>query len=617
MANEQRKNTASSGVPVNQPSASAHSTRSASTVSLRVHGSPRIPRMSNLPPNRPLRYHGSFTGFRSVPLPNSSAPPASRDPSPPQPVQNPSPSAAASSQGAASGYADRPIAGIFPGQTPPPVWPLYDALIGADPSTRCGCLMLRHAPWFHPLAVRDEDLIASYADTVNTLPGDLPGIVTMSWDWRQRIAIPVHHVRRNSWESAVTAHAAFVRVAHLRQRRAPFEFPIREEQTFDVLMYRNRGEMGYCDRLADLETFAWGNVPVARQEALCWVRPILRAEFRFLPRTTRSAFLQDFIRDERRWRARFGYFVPYQNTEIERIAARHRRGRYVTLPEWWSSLEVCWGCFVELPPVLTYLGSSMLWDPRSGLWSVVVSEWAVRVAAYILAEAYDQYRLWYIQPRVRAGIRSLDLLVPLGAEANVEEMLSLLDYIEGVDWTAVPLANAQRNHSRSGSGPGLGPNTPLAGDYIFFDPWDFRELTRAEAESYRDAPREGDPMVDNDPDDPVDAVVDGSEADGVVGGAVDGSNVFNSGPVVPTSATDPPAMPVPATAPPVAPSPTYPAIPAGPAVPVANDPGGVIAQFLREMGLSANEVTGDIAAMRDALANRLGGGPPPSGNNGQ
>ncbi|PXF49707.1 hypothetical protein BWQ96_00359 [Gracilariopsis chorda] len=124
-------------------------------------------------------------------------------------------------------------------------------------------------------------------------------------------------------------------------------------------------------------------------------------------------------------------------------------------------------------------------------------------------------------------------------------------------------------------------------------------------------------MVYNDPDDPVDAVVDGSEADGVVGGAVDGSNGFNSGPAVPKSAKDPPAMPVPATAPPVAPSPTYPAIPAVPAVPVANDPGGVIAQFLREVGLSANEVTGDIAAMRDTLANRLGGGPPPSGNNGQ
>ncbi|CAN8070044.1 unnamed protein product [Agarophyton chilense] len=39
------------------------------------------------------------------------------------------------------------------------------------------------------------------------------------------------------------------------------------------------------------------------------------------------------------------------------------------------------------------VGSSLLNDPQSWWWSVVVSEWAVRTAAFILAEAYDQYRL--------------------------------------------------------------------------------------------------------------------------------------------------------------------------------------------------------------------------------
>lgn len=488
--------------------------------------------------------------------------------------------------------------------------------------------MLRHAPWFHPLAVSDEELIASYADTVNTLPGDLPGVVTMSWDWRQRIAIPVHHVRRRAGESAVDAHADFVRIAHRRQGRAPFEFPVPPEVTFDVLLYRTRGEIGYCDRLAELETFQWRGIPIARQAAMCWARPILRAEFRHLPRAVRSAFLQDFIRDERLWRARFGYFVPYQNTEVERIAARHRHGRYVRLPEWWSFSEVCWGCYVELPPVLTYLGSAMVWDPRSGVWSVLVTKWAVRVAAYILAEVYDKYRLCYIQPRVWAAIRRLDMRVPLGGEENAEEMLALLDHIESVDWATVPFENSQRQHAHSGSGPGLGRNTPLAGDTIFFDPWDFREITGAEAEEFRDIPREipeghprgyvdaddyhrlyvgGDPMVDNDPDDPVDAVDNGSGSDEVMAEPVSSEVPVTPGPL-PSPAMPSPA--VPASAAPLV-------VPASPAVPAANDHGGVIAQFLREVGLSANEVTGDLAAMRDALANRLGGGPAPGGGSAQ
>lgn len=53
--------------------------------------------------------------------------------------------------------------------------------------------------------------------------------------------------------------------------------------------------------------------------------------------------------------------------------------------------------------------------------------------------------------------------------ANAEEMLSLLDFIEGVNWDEVSIENSQRSHRHNVSSPDLGRNTALAGEYIFFD----------------------------------------------------------------------------------------------------------------------------------------------------
>ena len=49
--------------------------------------------------------------------------------------------------------------------------------------------------------------------------------------------------------------------------------------------------------------------------------------------------------------------------------------------------------FAELPPVLTYVGSYLLADPESGHWTVFLTEWVCRVAATLLREVYDMYRL--------------------------------------------------------------------------------------------------------------------------------------------------------------------------------------------------------------------------------
>lgn len=79
--------------------------------------------------------------------------------------------------------------------------------------------------------------------------------------------------------------------------------------------------------------------------------------------------------------------------------------------------------------------------------------------------------------------------VPFGGEANHDEMLGLVDFVEGVPWDEVPFEQSGRRDGDGGSGPGARRTIPLAGDFAYFDPWDFRELTLKEVEELRDAPR--------------------------------------------------------------------------------------------------------------------------------
>lgn len=54
-------------------------------------------------------------------------------------------------------------------------------------------------------------------------------------------------------------------------------------------------------------------------------------------------------------------------------------------------------------------------DPRSGLWYVMVNEWAARALAFIHAEAYDQHRFWYIPFRLWAATGRFEMRISFGA----------------------------------------------------------------------------------------------------------------------------------------------------------------------------------------------------------
>ncbi|CAN8076694.1 unnamed protein product [Agarophyton chilense] len=169
---------------------------------------------------------GYFSGFHSAPLPRESA----------------SSTAPRRSRG--------PVEASSHITSAEDTWPSYDELVGLNPCQHAA--ILRRTPCFHPTAVFDEELVASYADGNARLPGELLALITTSWDWRRRVAVPVHAILRRRRESAEEAHCVFVRIGYSRINRANFQYPIPDEFGFDLRMYRTQGEIGYCDRLAAL-----------------------------------------------------------------------------------------------------------------------------------------------------------------------------------------------------------------------------------------------------------------------------------------------------------------------------------------------------------------------------
>lgn len=125
--------------------------------------SPTSPHMSNIPPNQPPNPSQGFpTGFQSALIPLRESSFLSEGPS------------------ALLAHTNRLVVGMFPGQACPLAWPIYDSLIGANPNTRLNSLRFSYAPWFHPLAVREDELVQSFTDNTENIPGDQPGVITMS-----------------------------------------------------------------------------------------------------------------------------------------------------------------------------------------------------------------------------------------------------------------------------------------------------------------------------------------------------------------------------------------------------------------------------------------------------
>lgn len=172
------------------------------------------------------------------------------------------------------------------------------------------------------------------------------------------------------------------------------------------------------------------------------------------------------------------------------------------------------------------------------------------------------------------------------------------------------------------SDPCWGRKTALAGDYIFFEPYEYQELTREEAEDYRVVPRQisqdhqkvfvdskyyylanirGDQIVDNEPVETEMAQPEVStvgNANQVVDATLQHGGSGSPDPSFPTVAvpltTGLPTS-VRTAAPPVAGS--------GISALSTVDSSNMISQFPREVGLRNNEVTIDVTDVQDAMEN--------------
>lgn len=324
-----------------------------------------------------------------------------------------------------------------------------------------------NAPWLLPYHWRRTELIAEYIHA-GQLPGRVPARALRFAEWDLRFVFPPSAILWQRGENATTARVELVRLLYKRLRRVPDAFPVPEAAGFDTWVYRSYGESLYCSGLSALDVSGWRGIVDVHQDALLYDRPLLRADFR----THRKSFNTEFvslIKWERLARSRTGFLVPYQMIEIDRVLHAARHERYLGVPEWFAEMECCRGMPVMLPPIVTYLGTKLMNDADSGYWVVFVTSWVAQFASFLLWEAYDQFRVWYVPHRVLEMMRVLDLSFVLGSEFNYRELRKLLAMVDAINWNEVPLSQARRGSRRVDHSPGRESNE--GGDFVFFNPY--------------------------------------------------------------------------------------------------------------------------------------------------
>ena len=145
---------------------------------------------------------------------------------------------------------------------------------------------------------------------------------------------------------------------------------------------------------------------------------------------------------------------------------------------------MCQGFCVELYHVLTYFGSHLT-DPRHGLWVDFLTEWCGKVAANLLWEAYDCWRLWYLPPKLVELMRLLDYSITLGGEDTDIELHSLLDNINEVKSDSVPFINSSRSLTKPRPSYSPGRSHSAVCDFVWFNAWKSSFCSAAESQLTR------------------------------------------------------------------------------------------------------------------------------------
>ncbi|MEM9094860.1 MAG: hypothetical protein AAGC62_07800, partial [Pseudomonadota bacterium] len=250
----------------------------------------------------------------------------------------------------------------------------------------------------------------------------------------------------------------------------------------DMFLFRTRGEEDYAQNLAtitDEQIESWRGRSLIDPAALKFVKPQLHVNFRFIKKGL-SHYWNYEVRSERRLRSSHGWFLPWHISHQMGFKHTTTKRVFPSVTEAWSDFEVPRNCPVEMPPVFTYKPSHLV-DPSSGWWVVAFTEHAAKTAAFILFEAYDNFKLWWLSSRLIEGIRRLPLAEILGNQANANELRRLLDVIESTDFAELP--PSWRLRTRRNDGKEFSPGRRgRGGDWVYYDPWKRRKVDKAEAE---------------------------------------------------------------------------------------------------------------------------------------
>lgn len=316
--------------------------------------------------------------------------------------------------------------------------------------------LFARAPWFDTVALDQEGFCDQYA-TNGLLPGDVPLTALTSFAWRSYFSCADADLivgRRQSLRGQRETFTKTVLTSLSKYFTSPIEVPARFEM--DLFWYRTRGEMELARNLMDVtdeQLERWllpeGNGDLKlMDEAYVSNRPQLRAEFRYVKRT--SSYWGEQVRQERRCRSMLGYAVPYQAFTAYQMRDGKRARAVVRLPRVYTRIEVPQGCYVDLAAEVSYIGSYLMDDPRSGWWNVFFVAQLMKITAGIMQDVYDTHRLWALAPRCRRWLRQLDgsLNVALGTRANAEDFRRLLRGIEKTNYNTKPCGWNKRYASR-------------------------------------------------------------------------------------------------------------------------------------------------------------------------
>lgn len=150
-----------------------------------------------------------------------------------------------------------------------------------------------------------------------------------------------------------------------------------------------------------------------------------------------------FVQNERQTRAATGYMIPYQRVTQNNISSVDKMIVNARLKVGWSRSEVSISCYVELPPVLIYMGSAMMDHSQAIGWSGILNQMRRWLHSFCSTRTIV---IVFGGCRVEQSfLRKLLLKPVLRSNRNVEEFEFILNIISGTDFRQLPQHRGARS----------------------------------------------------------------------------------------------------------------------------------------------------------------------------